>query len=453
MKITQEQTGKLTAQLKVEISANDYADKVDKVLKEHQRRAAMPGFRPGKVPYGLVKKMYGHAVMADEVNKLVNESLMDYLNEQKVNIIGHPLANHEKTSEINWHESSDFTLWFDLGMAPEFELVLDNSIDVEFLKINADDDTVNQEVTHLRERHGDIEHPEQAGENDWLDGEMEQMDEQGHEVKGGIKTKSYLFLKNITNADQRAQFIALTPGQSFEFDIRKVYDTDKDIARVLRITESKASHVHGNFRFTLEKISRMVPAAMTPEFYERVFPGHSDMDEEHFLGHIRQQIEQSYAGESDKLFLQSAIEKLIEANPFDLPDEFLKRWLLENSKKETSPEAIEEDYPSMMNGFKWDIIRQKIDEKYGLAVDDDQIKEYVADYFSHRYGHQVDVDPARIQAVVNGFMEKKEEVEKVRDELFGKKLLATLQNNLKVKVKEVTLEEFILTGTKKTKNS
>ncbi|MDP2423709.1 MAG: trigger factor [Bacteroidales bacterium] len=443
MNISKESTGELAATLKVEVTADDYSEKVNKSLKDYQRKANLPGFRPGKVPVGMIKKMYGQAVVADEVNKLVSEALTNYLHTNKLNIIGYPMPNDEKTPQVNWQPDTEFTLFFDLGLAPDFELNLSKDIEVDYYKILSDEDTVNSEIEHLRESQGDLEHPEITEENDWLNGDLFQIDERGAELQGGQKAQSYFFLRTISDNGQRQRFVGLRAGDTIDFDIRQVLKSDSAIARSLRITESKAKHVQGMFRLVVSDISRMVAAEMNATFFERVFPGHDDMDEEHFRNHLRERIQSSYTGESDKLFLQEALEKLIEANPFNLPETFLKRLVKGNSRKEVTVEDIEKDYPTMVNGFKWELIRQKISSIFSLEVSDEDVKELVKSYFTQRYGHQLEIDDKKLITVVDGFMKKKEEVEKAKDELFGRRLLQVLTSNLTLNTKEVTLEEFI----------
>lgn len=443
MNITQEQTGELTALMKVEITPEDYTEKVDKVLKDHQRKASVHGFRPGKVPFGLIKKMYGNAVLSEEVNKLVSEAITEYLHSNKVDVLGYPLPNHEKSPEVDFQNESAFTLYFDLGLAPVFDLNFSNDLAVDYYKILADPKSVEEEIDRLRERFGTIEHPATAGENGWLDGEIFQLDEQGNKPEGGIKSAGYIFIRTLPDQQQRERFIGAAAGDEIDFDIQEVFKTDVAIARFLRITEAKAKTVRGMFRFVVNEVAEMSPAEMNHDFFEKVFPGHGDLDEVHFRNHISEQVQSKYSGESEKLFLNQAIEKIIDANPFNLPDEFLKRWIRINSRKEVSAEEIEKNYPEMIKGFKWDIIRQKLDKQFSLEAKDEDVRTYVSNYFTYRYGHRLEVDDARIRQVVDEFMKKEEEVDKVREEIFTDRLIGTLKTNLNIVYHEVTIDEFL----------
>ncbi len=443
MNITQQPTGELTATIKVEIAPEDYTEKVDKVLKDHQRKASLHGFRPGKAPFGLIKKIYGNAVLSEEVNKLVSEAITKYLLDKNIDVIGYPLPSLQKSPEVDFLNETEFTLYFDLGLTPVFDLNLSADLEVDYYTILVDPQDVEKEIERFRERYGTVSQHAAADENGWLDGEILQLDEHGNKLEGGIKSSGYVFIRTLPDQQQRERFIGAEVGDVIDFDIREVFSTDIAIARFLRITESKATAIEGRFSFAVKEVLGMVPSEMNHDFFEKVFPGHGDMDESHFRNHISERVKSNYSGESEKLFLKQAIEKIIEANPFNLPDEFLKRWIKVNSRKEISAEEIEKNYPEMVNGFKWDIIRQKLNEKFSLEANDEGVQEYVRSYFTHRYGHQLEVDESRINKVVDEFMTKEEEVEKVRDEIFSNRLITTLKLNLGINNKEVTIEEFL----------
>jgi trigger factor len=449
MNITKESTGELTASLKVEVREEDYLDKVNKILKDYQRKANVPGFRPGKVPFGMVKKMYGTAVMADEVNKLVSEQLTAYLRENEIKMLGYPIPNDEKTGLVDWNTQSSFDLFFDVGLAPEFELNFSKEVEVDYYKIKVSDEQVEEEVKRLSQQHGKMEKTETSEEQDWVDGTMVQLDDNGNALENGINTESYIYPPSIKTDEQKARFIGLKADDSVEFDIRELFPENKDIARLLKVTEKEAASISGHFKFTVKEISRMIPAEMNEEFFAKVFPGQEIADEEAFRKLIAEHMEKNYSGESDKKFLQDAVDKLMELNIFSLPEDFLKRWMLESNRGEVSAEEIEKDFPNLSKSLKWDLVKQKIAKQHSIRVTDEDLENYVKAYFTGRFGQAFEEDDERMNDLIKKVLSKEEDTERIEADIFNARLLQVMKEQLNLNIKELSVEDFItLVGAK-----
>jgi trigger factor len=443
MNITKELTGENTALLKVEVKEEDYQETVNKKLKEYQRKAQLPGFRPGKIPFGMVKKMFGTSLMADEVNKLVSESLSTYLMENEIRMIGQPIPNSEKTGTIDWSTQSNFDLFFDIGLSPEIDLVFSEQVSLDYYKIKAKDDLVEEEVKRLAEQFGTIAELDVSEEKNWLDGEIAELDQEENVPENAAATKTYIYPASIAEDQQKQIFIGLKVNDTVDFNLRSVFPSNKDIARLLKITETAAGSKEGKYRFKVKKISRMIPAEMNEYFFNKVYPDVEDMDEAKFRSLLTDDIERSYSGESDKKFLQDAVEKLMEIHEVNLPEDFLKRYMYETNRDKVSREDVQKDFGDVMRSLKWDILKQKIAQKHNITVSKNDLRDYVKAYFQSRYGQQSEDDDERMNEVINKVLSKEEETERIESDIFNGRLLQLMKQTFTLNTIEVKLEEFI----------
>lgn len=443
MNISKESTSELTATLRVEIKEEDYLEKANKILKDYQRKANVPGFRPGKVPIGMVKKMYGTAVMAEEVNKLVSEELNKYVRDNEIKLLGYPIPNDEKTGIIDWNNQNSFDLFFDIGLAPEFELNFSDQISVDYFRIKPGKEQIDEEVNRLAQQHGRMDKVEVSEENDWIDGQLVQLDTDGNELEKGHNADTYIYPPSIRNEEQKSRFIGLKTDDILDFDLRVLFPENKDIARLLKVTEKEAASKYGIFRFTVKDISRMVPAEINNELFIKLFPGEEELDEEDFRGLIAGQMEKNFSTESDKKFLQDAVNKIMDLNTFDLPEEFLKRWMLESNQGKVTEQEIEKDFPNLTKSLKWDLVKQKIGRQYNIRVTDEDLENYVKAYFAGRFGQTVYEDDDKMKDLIKRVLSKEEDAERIEADIFNARLLQVMKDQLNLQTKEITLEDFI----------
>jgi len=363
MNITKENTGELTAVIKIEIIPEDYNAAVEKVMHDYKRKANIPGFRPGHVPVGLIKKMYGKAILADEVNKLLNDRLMAYIKDEKLEILGNPLPSAEKNSTIDFETQTSFDFYFDLGFAPSFTVPFSTDLEIPYYSINVDDGMIDKYVEDTRKRFG-----------------------------------------------------TSVPS----------VDPEKEIEEEKKETE-------------------MVPAEMNSGFYNKVYPGLSLETEEDFRDQVRKDAISSFVSETDKLFFHNVTETLINKTEIRLPDDFLKRWLQENNEGKYTQEEIEKDYPSFAESMKWQLIENKLIRDFNITIRDEDIRDYIRTYLLRQINQQ-NTDPEvqkKYDTIVDAFMQNKEQVQRINDQLYNARLLDLFKNNLGMKPTEVSYEEFI----------
>ena len=443
MNIELQNTGELTATIRIDLSPADYEEKVMKVLKDYQRKAQMPGFRPGKVPFGLTKKMYGQAVTADEINKLLNQSLENYIREQQIDLIGNAIPNTEKTQEFDWSNPGEMSFYFDLGLSPKFDLVLDKSLDLNFYHIEISEEMAGKYLDDLRRRNGEPADVESFEKGDLLKGSFAELDEEGKVKEGGIATEGTVNPDVFADEADQALFAGVKSGSVVTFHPMKASGNATDVAAMLGITKEQAEQLTSAFNFTVKSISRMIPAEVNAEFFEKVYPGVEIADEAALLEKIREDAAGSFVGESDKKFFNDAVKAIIEKSAIALPDEFLKRWLVEVNEK-ISAEEIEAHYDDYARSMRWQLIENRMIREYGVEVTEEEIRDVFRGYFRRPGSSEMDDDmKMRIDSIVDSFMKNKEDVRRINDQLFEQKLMGLMKEKVQPEVKKVTYDEFV----------
>ena len=446
MEITRENTGELTATIKMVISPADHNESVTKILKDYQRKANVPGFRPGHVPFGMIKKLYGGAVFAEEVNKLVSGKLQQYIEDEKLDILGQPLPNTTLTPEFDWKEGQDVEFFFDLGLAPKFDFVLDDKIAVDFHVIKVDDTMIDKYVDDMRERFGNMINPEVAGEKDILFGEFVQLDAEGNALEAGIKHASKVTIDLIADADVKGKLIGSKVGDVVVFNPLKATGNALESSSMLGITKAEVEEMESDFSFTISEISTMSPAEMNEEFFDKVFPAAEIKTEEAFRNQVREESEKAFVADSDHLFAHHMQEELVKAVTLELPDEFMKRWLTESNEGKLTAEDIERDYSKYAESMKWQLIENKIIHEAGIEVGDQEIKDYVKDYYLQGWRTMPLTDDLmeRLESIADSFLkDKPQEVRRIVDALYGQRVAAYVKSKVKLNEIQISYDEFI----------
>ncbi|MBW6491974.1 MAG: trigger factor [Lentimicrobium sp.] len=443
MNIELQNTGNLTATIKIDLFPSDYEEKVMKVLKDYQRKAQMPGFRPGKVPFGITKKMYGQAVTADEINKQLSEALENYIKENNLNILGNPLANTEKTEQVDFSEPREMSFYFDLGFSPEFELKLEDVSSLKYYNIEISDDAANKYLEDLLRRNGELTEVEVSEKSDLLKGDFTELDADGNVLENGITTTGSVDPDLFKKDEVKDIFLSKKPGDVIRFNPMKASGNATDVGAMLGIGKENAEVLESDFNFTVTSISRMIPAEINAELFEKVYPGVEIADKEGFLEHIKKDAAASFVGESDKKFFNDAVKHLLEQTGIELPDEFLKRWLIDINQEKLSAEEIENNYDAYARSMRWQLIENRLIHEYGIEVSEEDIKNVFRGYFQRPGSSEMDDEmKMRIDSIVDSFMKNKEDVRRINDQLFEQKLLAVLKDKLKGEQKIVDYEEF-----------
>lgn len=444
MNIELQKTGDLTATLKIDLTTSDYEEKVNKVLRDYQKKAQMPGFRPGKVPFGLTKKMYGQAATADEINKLLSEALDNYIRDNNLSLLGNPLANTEQTEQVDFAAASDMSFYFDLALTPSFEVNLGPELNVTYSNITASDKMATDYLADIRMRQGEMSEAEKVEKNDLIKGDFIELNDDGSVKEDGLTTSGTINTALLKDEETLYALIGAGVGNMITVNPSKITENDTEKATMLGITPEAAEATDSSFNFTITAINRMLPAEMNEEFFEKIFPGEEIKSEEEMLERIKKEANQSFSGESDRKFFNDAIEAIIEKANITLPDDFVKRWLVETNPDKLTAEDVERDYEGYSRSLRWQLIENRIITEHQVGISEEEIKDVFRGYFRRPGSEELDEETKkRIDGIADSFMKNKEDVGRIRNQLFEKKLIDLLKEKLQPKQENLSYEEFV----------
>jgi len=448
MEVIKEQIDDLNAVLKIQLKEDDYTPKVDASLQDLKKKASLKGFRPGKVPMGLVKKMYGKSVLYEEINKLVSESLTNYMKEEDLQVIGEPIPSEDQ-KQINFDTQKEFDFLFDVGLRPEFEITLNKRLKLPYYEIVADDKIIDQYVDSYTGRYGKLENIDTVIETAVTKGKIEQLDADGNILENGISTEgTSILLDKITDEDEKKKFLNSKIGDIIKIDINKTFSTETERASVLGVEKEDVEKLENNFQYTITEITNFIKAELNEELFKKVFKDEEIKTEEEFRNKIKEDIAKSTIKDSDYKFAIDVRKKLIEKTDIALPEEFLKRWLLlKDENKELTGEKFDKDFPNFLTDLKWQLITNKLVEEHKIKVDPEEIKELAIEITKmqfQQYGAQVDMfPPEQLEQFANDmFLKKENEVRKLYDKKFEDKVVKIIKEAVKLDRKEVSHEEF-----------
>ncbi|MCD4696872.1 MAG: trigger factor [Bacteroidales bacterium] len=444
MNITKESTGELMATIKIEVAPDDYELKVNDALKDAQKKASMKGFRPGKVPVGLIKKMYGKSVLAEEVNKLLTEFLNNYVEENRAEILGHPLASENSKHKVDFENETEFEFFFDIGLAPEIALEINDSIEADYYDIQVEDKKVDEYLKEVITRHGKPINPETAEAGDLINGEMVQLDKEGNILNEGIKNNSSLSIDFIKDEKVRNKFIGCKKDDKIRFNPLEATENESETASMLGIKKEEQEQMESDYEITVSEISRMEPAEINKELFDRVYPT-GDVDTvEAFREKLRGEAKEYFQKESDSFFVREVIEKLMHDTDVNLPDEFVKRWLVSSDEKITK-ENIDSDYESYKKSLKQQLIINKIVTDNDIKVENSDIRNFVKKMYAKQFMFDLEDEEKskQLDPLVDSVLQNQDETRKIYDQLFDEQLRELFKSKLKLNKLNTKYEDFI----------
>lgn len=444
MNITKENIDDLNAVLKVQVDKPDYEENVEKVLRDYRKKANIRGFRPGMVPIGLIKKMYGRAVKVEEINKAVSESIQKYFADEKVEILGDPLPRTDDTEQLDFDVQDSFTFSFDLGLAPVFDIKLSKKNKVTRYDIISDDKMKEDYIGNYTRRYGKFEKAELSEEKDMLRGRIEALDDEGNPKPDGLfADDTTLGIDLVKDKKIKKEFIGKAPSDIIDFDIRKAFPNEYEIAGLLKRQKDEVADVAGKFRFTVNEISRFVPAEIGQELFNRIWGEGAVGSEEEFRGKIDEEISGNLKQESEYK-LSSDLKKLVmEKTEFQLPEEFLKKWLLRVNEK-TTEEQITKEFDTFREDLKWQLIRNKAARDNELKITEEELQkeaEKVTRYQFSQYGLFY-ATGEQISNYAKETLKREEDAKRIADKILEDKVIEGMKEVVKVEEKQVSIEEF-----------
>ncbi len=444
MNITKEKVDDLNAVLKVKLDQADYQEKVDNVLKDYRKKANIPGFRKGHVPMSLIKKQYGTGILVDEINKILSESLHSYITDEKLDILGNPLPKLDEQDKIDWTNQTDFEFNYEVGLAPQFDLSL-SKYKFDYYKIKVADKDVDKYVTDVAKRYGKMTNPDVAEEDDMLYGKFEELDGTGKVVEGGREHTSVVIIKAVTDKKLQKALTGAKAGDSFDIDPKTVSENESDQAAAIGVTVAELKNIISKFRFTVEKINRVIPAELNQELFDKVYGPGAVKDEKEFRAKIADELGRGLSVDADRKLKADIQEEIIKKLKLDLPNQFLKRWIKASNEKPITDEQLEAEYDEYAKGLQWQLIENKIIKDNDIKVSHEEVIEHTKGLLKQQMagmGMPSD-DDEQLTETANRVLQNEEEARNIYMMMYDNKLMTLYKDTFKLKEKEVSYDDFI----------
>ena len=445
MQVTKENRDELTAVIRIGVEKPDYEKQVEQKLKEYKRQANMPGFRPGMVPMGMIRRMYFKPVLLEEINKLVSESLTKFIEDEKLNILGEPLTSREEQKEVDFDNQESFEFAFDIAIAPQIEINISNKDKLPYFLIDADNELIDKHAESYASQYGEMTSGEEVEEEDVVKGNLSQMSPGGGITEGGISVENAtLSMRVIKDEEIKKQLTGSKIGEVLLIDLRKAYPSDAELAQLLGIKKEEIENESMSFQLTIEEISRWKKAELNQEFFDRAFGEGEITSEEEFRNRLKEEIEKAYAQNSDyKLFLDTKA-RMIEKVKAELPEDFIKRWLLESNQNKLTEEELEKDFPKVKDDLKWQLIQDAIIKQFELKVEPGEVEELAKQQVLmqfRQYG-MANVPDEHLNNYAGEMLKKEQERRRLYEQKFQEKITHLVKETVKLEEKKVKEEEF-----------
>ncbi|MFN8356980.1 MAG: trigger factor [Spirosomataceae bacterium] len=436
MNVTLEKSSATNASLKVALSPADYQSKVDKKIKEYSQKAVMKGFRPGKVPTGLVQKLYGKGILVEEINHMLSHALNDYIRNNKLPVVGDPLPSQSQ-NEIDFDTQKEFEFEYDLGLASEFNIDFDSLPAVTSYSIQATDEEINKTIEDLKVRFGEHNHVEEVALGDLV---------YGHLIQGDFNEKTGIPTKQVTDEALKV-LVGAKKGDTVVVDIQKLFKEERSLELATSKKGDELAALQGEFHFEIEDITRQQEAELNQEFFDKVLGQGKASSEEDFRAQLATIIQENYNREADYVLKDDLQKMLLDNINIELPDAFLKRWLLVANEGKFTEEEIEKDYNAFASDLRWTLIRNRIAESADVNVAKEEIDATAEAMIRSQFGIYGGEDNGMediIKRVAQNYLKEKDgkNYMNIFNRVYVNKVMEVIQQNAKVEVKAIEVDEF-----------
>jgi trigger factor len=435
MNITREQVDALNAVVTVAITKDDYKQKVDKVLQDYRKNASIPGFRKGAVPMSLIEKQYGRAVLLEEVNKILQSSLNDYLAKEKIDILGNPLP--KISEDFDW-DAGDYSFEFELGLAPEFTVDLGAKNKLVKYNITADDKMLDEQVERIQKQYGKLVSKDKVEEGDDIVGTFAN-------EEAGIENRTTITADIFKDKKTGKKFIGKKVGDVITVSTKGLFDDDHKLMDYLKVEHDNVHGLDVEVSFTIEEINTHDKAELNQELFDKLFGEAAISSVEELKAKIKEDAEQQFATQADQKFLNDVTESLIENTKFDLPSEFLVKWIQTAGETPLTPEQAEEEYKRSENGLRYQLIEGKVITDNNLQITFEDLKAYTSEVIKKQMAQFGQLNPteADVEVIVARVLSNKDEVKRLSEQVMSEKMISLFRDKVKFKTKDVTYQDFI----------
>ena len=439
MNITFENADKVNGLMTITVEENDFKENVEKTLKDYRKKANVPGFRPGQVPMGMIKRMYGNAVKMDAINRVVGQEMYKYVQENKIQMLGEPLP-HEGNEAVDIEQPAPYTFQFDLAVAPEINVKLSGHDKIDYLTIDVDDKLIDQQVRMYASRAGQYQKADDYQDNDMLKGDLRELDKED----GIVLSEAVVMPTYIKDEDQKKLFEGSKLGDIITFNPRKAYQSDAELASFLKVDKADLGFHTGDFTYQITEISRFVPAEVNQELFDQVYGKDVVKDEKEFRERVAEEIKAQLQQNSDWKFLQDLrahCEK--KAGKLEWPDALLKRIMKQNNQ-DKGDDYVEKNYEGSIKELTWHLIKEQLVAAQEIKINDDEVKTAAREAARAQFAQygMSNVPDEYLDNYAQDMLKKEENVQGFVDRAIDQKLIEAYKQVVKLNEKTVSLDEF-----------
>ncbi len=445
MKVSFENPDKINALLTITVEEDDYKNDVEKTLKDYRKRANIPGFRPGQVPMGMIKRQFGASAKMDAINKLIGNEIQKYIADNKIQMLGEPLAS-EKQEAQDLDKPAPYTFMFDIAVAPEFNIELTGKDSIDYYDISVDDKLVDRQVEMFASRTGKYENQESYSDGDMLKGDLRELDEQGNTKEDGLTVEAAVLMPSYIKVDdQKKLFDGAKAGDIITFNPRKAYpEGDTEVSSLLKIKKEEIAEHEGDFSYQITEIQRFKNHAVDQELFDQTFGEGAVKSEEEFRAKIAEGLKAQLTNDSDYKFLLD-IRKYAEDKVGQLtyPDALLKRIMAQNNQ-DKDQEFIDKNYESSLKELSWSLIRNKLTEQAQVKINDEDVKNAARETARMQFAQygMNNVPDEYVNNYADELLKKQETVQNFVDRAIDVKLVEAFKGVVKLNKKEISLDDF-----------
>lgn len=437
MDITLDKQTNTDASIKIKLAEADYQPKVESKLKEYTKKAQIKGFRPGKVPPSLIKKMYGKSVMVDEINQLLIDAVNNYIKENKLPIVGEPLPDTEKAESIDWDTQKEFEFSYHVGLVPDFNVPVDK-LDITDHQIELGGTELDEAINNLRNRNGEHIHPETSAEGDFVYGKIKQ-------VEGDMAKEDAFISLETLKKEALTQFVGVKKDDTITFDVQNTFEKAETAAHVIGSTTEEVEKLTGNFEFTVTDIERSEPATLDQDFFDKMLGKDKVTTEEEFRNKVKEILQENYKQGSEKRLIEQIQTQLVENTDITLPNDFLKKWLKASNDKVTD-EILAKEYNLYVKDLKWSLIKNKLAEANSIKVEHEEVLAKAKTMITQQFASMGmgELPDESLTTYADNFLkaEKGKNYMNIFEQVFTDKVVEHVKSQANVKTQTISPEEF-----------
>ncbi|SEL18158.1 trigger factor [Aquimarina amphilecti] len=435
MNISKEQLDDLNAVVTVDIAKADYRDKVENILKDYRKNANIPGFRKGHVPMGLVKKQYGKAVLVDEVNKLLQDALNKYLTEEKLDVLGNPLPKEQEN--FDW-DSDDYSFEFELGLAPKFDVKLNGKKAITHYKIVASDEMIDNQIKTIQKQYGKLVPKDAAEKDDLIAGTFVNEEKE-------IENQTTISLDKIKGKRNLDKFIGSKVGDVLTLKTKGLFSDDQDLVNALKVSQDDVKDLEVEVNFTISEINNQELAELDQELFDKIYGKDAVKTVTELKDKIKEDADRQFVQQSDQQLLNDVTESVLENTKFDLPSEFLQKWIQATGEQPLTEDQAKDEYEKSEKGLRFQLIEGKLINDNNLQVTFEELKEFSKNLIKGQMAQfgQMSPEDKELEDIAARILSNQDEVKRISEQLMSQKLLGYYKENVKLKEKEVSFDDFV----------